>query len=132
MNHQHPVDAEPRCDTCMTWPDWWLDLAIRIDNLGVAMTEAQNDIDADTTIIQGLASSLDTIESGIDALKAGTDGTVDTSALDAAIADLKTKVGAAVTDVTPAAPVDTTPPVDAAPVDPAPVDPAPTDDAPAA
>ncbi len=71
-----------------------------------AMTSAQDDINADTTIITALSGSLDAIISGIDALKAATDGTVDTSSLDSALADLKTKVGTASDDVAPAAPVE--------------------------
>lgn len=77
-------------------------ILLHIYGLEDAMTSAEQDITADTTVIQALAGSLDTIISGIDALKAAVGGVADTTDLDNAIADLKTKVDAAVADVTPA------------------------------
>lgn len=85
-------------------PDYAHEIFEFLNEIGEIMTGIQSDLDADTAAITALSGSVDTIISGIDALKTALNNAgvpADTSALDAALVDLKTKVDAAVADVAP-------------------------------
>lgn len=101
-----------RCDTCRDWPEWVIELIVRLDRMETVMTEFANDqahLDAD---VQAISQQFAT---AIAELKAQIAAGVPAEQLNFAAADalVSTVTAEATADAPPAAPA----PVDAPPAD---------------